>query len=554
MRTWQTRKTDILRLAAETALALPVLPSGFWFHKDIRDNLFYALHLHVAACREDIALPVDDHTAKTRAEEMLLRVLRLQQRNPEEERYGHWPLNLGDEPASAPPHPLPAELVGNILSLYYVKFKAILSHTLQEELQTSLTHLYQSRLYEIPQQAYHHHEAKLFNMKIALGTTQGDAALVEEGHQNLLAILNTLRTKGMQEYGCLPWFWHWVQAFTCTWEMTDQPQVKETAASILEWLWTYRAKCYLKGVWIGPRSRSLGHDAPADRNFIADYIQFGDFELPSTIYRLEGFALFDYEVPATIVEMALDETPTEWNFAVPPHPHTANKEPLYQTIYRTGQFAVGGVYKRVEEFDNEQIRWTVSLPIRKDATANQAYFFHPGKRYKPLDLRHASDYGEILLHRQAVAALYPVPEGEDGTIVGSLPLGQWTTRGNDWYGRIDNLYLAVYLANPASASIARDQLALGCPGSDNGVLMEVIETEAAEAQGIASLEQLAEKLAGRRPQFVRDEQGTAVSYRTLRNDDLLLHVADSGQVERKINGRDLAFDSFESMTRIVTRD
>lgn len=553
MTTIPSRRTEILRLAAETALTLPVLPSGFWFHKDIRDNLFYALHLHLAACREDIPLAADRQTAKDTAENMLLRVLRLQQRDPEAERYGHWPLNLGNDPQSAPAHPLPAELVGNILCLYYVKFRAYLSDALKDELKTSLTHLHRSKIYDVPQQAFHHHEAKLFNMKITLGAGLGDSELAEDGHRNLQAILHRLTSRGFQEYGCLPWFWHWVQAFICTLEITEDPQIRQTAARVLEWLWTYRAKCYLQGAWIGPRSRSLANDAPADRNYIADYIQFGDFSLPSAIYRLEGFALFDYEVPAEIAAAARSGETSEWNFTVPPHPHTANDQPLHQSIYRTEQFAVGGVYERVEEFDNEQIRWAVSLPIRKDASANQLYFFHPGKHYKPGDLRHASDFGEILLHRQTAAALYPVPAGEDGTIVGALPLGEWTTRGNDWFGSADDVYFAVFLARPATASIGSDKLALTCSGSDNGVVVEVASREEAAAQEITTLEQWAERLAARRPQFAgRGEQGCSVTYRTFQGTELLLNVpAGGGTPERKINGSDLSFDRFEPIARMA---
>lgn len=40
------RKKEICELAARKALELPFQSSGLWFHSDIRDNFYYAIHLY----------------------------------------------------------------------------------------------------------------------------------------------------------------------------------------------------------------------------------------------------------------------------------------------------------------------------------------------------------------------------------------------------------------------------------------------------------------------------------------------------------------------------
>lgn len=144
------RRNQVILHAARAALKLPLLPSGLWFHGDWRDNFYYALHLYIAAASGGeigSGALADKPAAKAFAERMLLRLLRLQQRDPGKELYGHWPLGLGNDPEQARPHPLPAELVGNLTALLAVSYKASWTDALAAELHESLNHLYLSRFY-----------------------------------------------------------------------------------------------------------------------------------------------------------------------------------------------------------------------------------------------------------------------------------------------------------------------------------------------------------------------------------------------------------------------
>jgi hypothetical protein len=74
---------------------------------------------------------------------------------------------------------------------------------------------------------------------------------------------------------------------------------------MLDYLWRLRAEAYLSGTWIGAQSRQWPHDAPQDNNTLLDYIQFGDFPLPGDIVRLEGAALYSYQLADEIVSEPL---------------------------------------------------------------------------------------------------------------------------------------------------------------------------------------------------------------------------------------------------------
>ncbi|RAV19310.1 hypothetical protein [Paenibacillus contaminans] len=566
MTEFEARRTEVIEKAAAAALRLPLQSSGLWFHGDMRDNLYFALHLYLASCREDIRLPGERGKARKLAEAMLLRLLRMQQRDPQTELYGHWPLALGSDPDNARPHPLPVELVGNLLSLFAIKYKSDLSETLKTELHTALSHVYRSRLYADGPAQFHHHDAKRCNLQLMLAVYFNDAELHETAVKNLDAIRSHVEANGFHEYGALPWFWHWIQAFTCSWEVSEDSEAKRIAGQTLAWLWDYRARCYLKGAWIGPHSRVLPHDTPSDRNTLFDYVQFGDFGFPADIARLEGAGLFSYRVSPEVMQLALDTEPTVWEAPLPPPPGQASA-PLHQYIYRTGQFAVGGVLEYAEEYLNEQHRWDVTFPASADGAANQAFFFHPGKGYEAGGARQASRHCEVLLHRTVVAALYPVPDGDDPTVVGFLPHGVWSISDKLWVGDIGSAYLAVHMRHKPAARTSHLGMALTLPGRGNGVVLEVIGKQEAEevllrhrtqsalhaghakpelgeaavyAGAGETTDLLAALLANRPPQFESGGGTVSVAYRSLAGDRLTLHVGQDGTVRRTLNDLDLS--------------
>lgn len=103
----------------------------------------------------------------------------------------------------------------------------------------------------------------------------------------------------MPEYGSLPWFWHWVQAFTCALELVPPEDTELTTSlkEMLDHLWNVRAEFYLRGAWVGAHSRGWPHDVPGDANVLHDYVQFGDFQLPEMMPRTEYAVYYSIKHP-----------------------------------------------------------------------------------------------------------------------------------------------------------------------------------------------------------------------------------------------------------------
>jgi hypothetical protein len=130
--TSQERRAAIRELAARKARELPLLPSGFWFHDDVRDNFYYAIHLFAACVGQDVkkaGCGEADRQAFRLAADMIGKVLKLQVQEEVDPMYGHWPLRLSDNPAESKPNSLPVELMGCLLIYFY--------HTYLQELPPS---------------------------------------------------------------------------------------------------------------------------------------------------------------------------------------------------------------------------------------------------------------------------------------------------------------------------------------------------------------------------------------------------------------------------------
>lgn len=115
MNDYKERMNRIVRNVAEQAWRQPLLPSGLWFHGDVRDNFYYASYLFAASLDLEIDPKFNRQEGKRLAEEVLGRVLRLQNKDAKSPMYGHWPLNLGPKPEAASPHTLPVELMGSLM-------------------------------------------------------------------------------------------------------------------------------------------------------------------------------------------------------------------------------------------------------------------------------------------------------------------------------------------------------------------------------------------------------------------------------------------------------
>lgn len=537
---YEERRRDLMLHTAESYWKKPLLDSGLWDHGDIRNNFYAASYLIAAASDSALEVSFDREEAIDKASGVLLLVMSLQDRNPTSPSFGHWPLGLHPDPQLVTPNPLPVELMGTLMVYFFERFEEVLPVALKEIFVHVAEAMYRSSYYKAPMQLFNHHEAKYTATKLIFGYRFGDEALLESGVRCLRETLARVQEKGMPEYGALPWFWHWIQAFICAYECIPIDAIRADLAALLDELWQIRAISYLKGAWAGGRMRSLSHDLPRDRNVGFDYVQFGDFPLPVEIPRMEFAGLLFYEVNDSTRHLALNqkastETKTRIVSADPSHLN------LNAYLYRSGNFATGGVWERVNEFDNEQHRWEVTFPLTEEGNVNRIYFFRPGAGYSEGDPRHESEGCEVLFHRNAILALYP-NRVESGELIGVLPKGQWIYRDDRIYGFTYGVYVAVFLRLPYTVREEPDHITVVSQGSENGVVVEVIGSLEAAYAEIGSLKVFESIMDNRSPVWHLSDT-LSVEYVMIDKDQLRLSVITSSLPDRSINGQQVRFES-----------
>ncbi|WP_379140360.1 hypothetical protein [Paenibacillus sp. sgz500992] len=543
---YKIRQDEIIYNVAREAESRPLLESGLWFHDDVRNNFYYASYLFAAAVDPSRELPFDRVAAKQKAEAVLLETVLLQNRQPGTALYGHWPLGLNPLPREASPHELPVEIMGSLMAWFCKHYSSEFSAGLRIAFHTGIGHIYRSGFYRKPVVTFGHHEAKYTAAKLIFGKLFDDEELREDG---LLSLQNTLvyiRGNGMPEYGSLPWFWHWVQAFTCAWELEEDPKIKDMLAEMLDYLWKERGHFYLQGAWVGAHSRGWPHDVPADGNVLHDYVQFGDFKLPAEMPRTEYAGLLFYEAPEQVRSAALDRSvPVEvkklTRKVVPSDP---DPQPLLHSYaYITEDYAAGGMWERVEEFDNEQLRWAFSLPIGVQEGSNRLYFFHPGQGYREGDPRHQSPHMEVLFHKSTVLSLYPVPEGENDSVVGVLPKGEWIKSQEALFGRAGKVYFAVYLSQGYELKERQDYLEVTVTGMPGGVAVEAVPVKEAAELGFGDLPAFATAMTNKAPEFSTGND-LSVQYQTLSGDQLQLTLGVGAGPEASLGGSRISLEDY----------
>lgn len=548
------RRKEVLVFAAVTAFHLPRLDSGFWYHRDMRDNLYYAMHLYAASTDPEITVSFPKDQGARLGEEMLLLVLKLQVKEKDAPMYGHWPLNLGDDPFTASPHTLPVELLGSLIAWYHHTFGERMGLQLRGAFEEAMRHAYMGNYYRKPVEAFNHHESKYVAQQIIWGELFRDEALAAEGKANLRLLLDTIRANGMREYSAMPWFWHWVQSFSCARALAKDADTLRLLQDMLNYLWKLRSLTYLKGAWAGPHSRGLGHDIPADRNTLLDYVEYGDFPLPESIARLEAAGILptspsNREITASAANR---NDVQEVRRLIPVHPQNLAAGCLHSYTCMTPDFAVGGVWERADEFDNEQHRWDVTLPANRDGSVNKAYFFRPGSGFSEGDYRHEGGLSQLLLHRNVAAALFApsVEQGRKDEILGVLPKGDWLFGDRLMTGLVGSVYLVAHIMNPYTCVENEEQ---GCievrsEGGANGVAVEAFTARTASARGWGSLAEVADA-ASRQAQegiFGSADGGIGFTLHTLADEtELRLDISTDGSVKlRTINGSPVSFEGY----------
>ena len=544
---YQNRQDEVIGLIAHKAESCPLLESGLWFHDDVRNNFYYASYLFAAAVSPDSPVTFDREQAKKTSENVLLEVLSLQNQQPETALYGHWPLRLHPIPQEARLNELPVEIMGALMAYFNRKYGVHFSEPLKAAFDRTLDHVYNSAFFRKPVVHFNHHEAKYTAAKLIFGTLFEDDDLWEDGQQSLIKTLQHIKSQGMPEYGALPWFWHWVQAFTCALEIAGDrdEELNHNLREMLDYLWNVRATFYLKGAWVGPHSRGWPHDIPGDANLLHDYIQFGDFVLPPEMPRTEYAGFLFYEAPNRARSIALDKSePVEVKKVTHQVISGASASPkLHSYTYVTADFAAGGMWERVEEFDNEQLRWCFSLPVTGGDEANQLYFFHPGQRFSEGDPRHQSMYMEVLYHRNVVISLFPVPEEERDTLVGVLPKGEWIAHDHSLFGQVNGVYFAIYLSVPYELKERQKYIEVTASGLPGGIVVEAVRQTEAEEQGIVDVGQFADVMKEREPHF-DNKPNLKAEYTSWLGGYHLTCTAGSKDAAAVVNGIAISYDDY----------
>ncbi|MBP1962178.1 hypothetical protein [Paenibacillus aceris] len=549
----QQRQNEIKSKVATAAYKLPLMSSGFLFHQDVRDNFYYASYLFAASQEQDIPFEGDRHSAKEKAESILLLLLELQDRNAKSPTYGHWPLNLRPTPHEATKNTLPVELMGSLMVYFYERYADVLSESLRNSFEGTLFHIYESGFYRKRVEHFNHHEAKYTAAKLIFGQRYEDKDLLEDGIVSLRRTLDRVTTLGMSEYGGLPWFWHWVQAFTCAWQLMKDPEIKGELARLLDYLWRVRSTYYLGGAWVGPHSRIWPHDMPRDTNVLHDYAQYGDFTLPDSMPRTEYAGFLAYEAPVDARHLALNrQVPVEVKSRIPKQAGLAINEEdvLHSYVFITESFAVGGIYERVLEFDNEQHRWDVALPLDRAEGVNHAYFFHPAPGNGEGDLRHQSEYSEVFFHRSTVIADYQIPENIPNQIIGCLPAGDWVEDKHALFGLCGDVYMAVYVQQPHQREVLADRSVITSSGNKNAVVFECMDTKDAKSRGIADLRKFADVMRNKQPAYSPAAGNDyAIHYTTLNDDLLVFKSGPNSEASRFVNGHAADFTDYKVLLK-----
>ncbi|OCT12348.1 hypothetical protein A8709_31460 [Paenibacillus pectinilyticus] len=541
----QQRQDEIITRIATAAYAQPIMSNGFLFEGDVRDNFYYASYLFAASVDSAITFEGDRTAAKDKAERIFHHLLEIQDQNPASETYGHWPLNLRPTPQEASKNTLPVELMGSLMVYFAQRYQEQLSDALREAFETSIRHIYNSNFYRKPVTYFGHHEAKYTAAKLIFGQRYGDEALVADGYESLRLTLARIKEHGMTEYGGLPWFWHWVQAFTCAWQLIEDGEIRHELSRMLDYLWNERATFYLGGAWVGPHARIWPHDMPKDTNVLHDYVQFGDFQLPDHMPRTEYAGFLVYEAPLASRQKALHRAePVEIKRQIPKQIGTAvhEKDFLHSYVYLTESFAMGGMWERIREFDNEQHRWDVAFPL--DTTqegVNHAYFFHPDVEQPEGDLRHQSEYTEVLFHENVIMASYAIPDDQPAYIKGCLPLGEWVEEPHGLFGRVGEVYMAVYIQQAYDREVLDDRIFVTSRGRANAVVVECVDQVMAASYGISDVHHFADRMKSKQPQYVPNNE---ISYTSLSQQTLLLASGPNQEISRLINEIPIDWSSY----------
>jgi hypothetical protein len=542
--TIQQRQAEIIANIAEASYKQPVLSNGFLFEGDVRDNFYYASYLFAASVDPSITFGGNRNEAKDKAEQILLNLLAIQDQDPSSSTYGHWPLNLRPTPLEASKNTLPVEIMGSLMVYFTQRYQEQMSAALRTAFENTLRHIYDSNFYRKPVTSYGHHEAKYTAAKLIFGQRYEDTALIADGYESLRLTLQRVTSKGMTEYGGLPWFWHWVQAFTCAWQLTEAPEIRSELARMLDYLWNERATFYLGGAWVGPHARIWPHDMPKDTNVLHDYVQFGNFKLPAHMPRTEYAGFIAYEAPVSSVQKALNRiSPIEIKRLVPKQIAQAAHENdvLHSYMYLTESFAMGGMWERIREFDNEQHRWDVAFPLDQTQGVNHAYFFHPDLEQPEGDLRHQSEYTEVLFHRNVILASYQIPEDQPSYIKGCLPLGEWVETPNGLFGRCANVYMAVFIQQPYNREVLEDRCFVTSRGRTNAVVVECIDLATAASSGISDVHQFAVTMNGKQPIYGTNNE---ITYTSLDKHMLVLTSGQDHEINRTVNQQTIDFSSY----------
>ena len=130
----------IVRNVAEQAWR-PLLPSGLWFHGDVRDNFYYASYLFAASLDLEIDPQFNRQEGKRLAEEVLGRVFAIAEQGREDSDVRTLAAEPGTEAGRGESICAPVELMGSLM-VFHRKFVSEMSEGLAAEFAAGLEHIY----------------------------------------------------------------------------------------------------------------------------------------------------------------------------------------------------------------------------------------------------------------------------------------------------------------------------------------------------------------------------------------------------------------------------
>ncbi|MDF2652881.1 MAG: hypothetical protein K0Q73_8686, partial [Paenibacillus sp.] len=173
--------------------------------------------------------------------------------------------------------------------------------------------------------------------------------------------------------------------------------------------------------------------------------------------------------------------------------------------------------------------------------------FHPGLGYAEGDLRHQSEYSEVLFHQNALIASYQIPVDQPELTMGCLPVGDWVEEPNGLFGLCGHVYMAVHMQQSFQREVREDRSVITSKGRTNSVVIECIDQKTAQLYDIRDVQQFANVMKQKQPVYTLSSEGNLqITYTTLKDETMVLcsGLHSDRKIIRLVNGEAVDFTTY----------